>query len=374
MARMIDIPFEMRLNDPLQRRSTAHVFGPYPNRDKWRLIVISAEGCRLSSVFETFEIAQTVKAKVAELLISEAEQPVGLAIDEFLGVKRKEGLQPVSILGWVRCLASLPRECDLSEVKPSDAQALYDQWTSQLAVATHHARLRRMRSFFAWAIERGYIEKNPFTGVKAVGRAHRGKPQPRVDEARKLHAELCRLAWAGESAAACLLVQILIGLRSSEVLRLRVRDVDADGTLLHVAAQGGKTSNAPRILESDAPDLRALLLHYSQGRVPTDYLLFPGQSSTKRTNEWLYRYLHRLCDRLSIPRACPHALRGLHATLAVKAGVSARAVADVLGHGSDEITKRHYIAPGADRAGASRELAALLAPAPSAQLEELPDT
>ena len=38
---------------------------------------------------------------------------------------------------------------------------IYDRWTGKLAVATHRARLRRMRSFFAWAIERGYIEKIP---------------------------------------------------------------------------------------------------------------------------------------------------------------------------------------------------------------------
>ena len=81
-----------------------------------------------------------------------------------------------------------------------------------------------------------------------------------------------------------------------------------------------------------------------------------------------------LCDRLGIPRVCPHALRGLHATLAVKTGVSVRAVADALGHGSVEITKRHYITPGADRVGAGRELAALLAPSEPSQPQEAPRT
>ena len=34
----------------------------------------------------------------------------------------QEGLQPVSIECWERCLVSLPRDIDLSDVKPSDAQ------------------------------------------------------------------------------------------------------------------------------------------------------------------------------------------------------------------------------------------------------------
>ena len=46
----------------------------------------------------------------------------------------------------------------------------------------------------------------------------------------------------------------------------------------------------------------------------------------------------------------------------MQSGATSRAVAGVLGHGSDEITKRHYIAPGADKAGNARNLAALLAP------------
>lgn len=372
MARFVANTTEKRLKYRPERRCVAHVFGPYASRDKWRVIVISAEGCRLSTVLDSYEMAQAVKVKVSELLLADAEQPIGLAIDEFLGVKRREGLQPVSIECWERCLVSLPRDIDLSDVKPSDAQAIYDRWTGKLAVATHRARLRRMRSFFAWAIERGYIEKNPFAGVKAIGKARRGKPKPRVDEAKKLYAELCRLAWAGESPAACLLVQILVGPRSSEVLGLRVRDLDANGTLLHVAPEGGKTANASRILEIDMPYLLDLLQHYSRDKAPTDYL-FPN-SSAKRTNVWLYKYLHRLCDRLGIPRVCPHALRGLHATLAVKTGVSVRAVADALGHGSVEITKRHYITPGADRVGAGRELAALLAPSEPSQPQEAPRT
>ena len=42
-----------------------------------------------------------------------------------------------------------------------------------------------------------------------------------------------------------------------------------------------------------------------------------------------------------------HSLRGLHATLAVEAGDTCAAVARALGHGSDAVTREHYIAPTA---------------------------
>ena len=344
----------------------ASVYGPYANGDKWRLVLLSPDGRRKSKIVDTFEEAQGVKARIAESLADETKTPIGAAIDVFLAAKQKQGLKAASLRVWVDRLALLPQDIGLCELSPSDAQALYDQWIEEVAVATHRGRLRFARSFFTWAIERGYVTVNPFAKVKPVGKPKRGKLQLRVDEARKLYAELFKLAWAGESAAGCLLVQILHGARSSEVWGLRVRDVDADATRLHIAAEGGKTVNATRTLEIDVPELRDLLLHLRHGKQPSEYL-FSRSCAETSTNSVLYKYLHRLCDRLSIPRVCPHSLRGLHATVAVQSGATSRAVAGVLGHASDEITRRHYIAPGADTAGNARSVAALLAPAEPAK-------
>lgn len=340
----------------------ASVYGPYPNGDKWRLIVISADGRRKAKVLDSYDAALHVKASVSASLASDAARPIGAVVDEFIATKQKQGLKAASLRAWGVLLAPLPRDIGVSELSASDAQALYDRWTDEYSAATHRARLRHARGLYAWAIERGYASKNPFVSIKAVGKPRRGKPQPRVDEARKLYRELFRLAWAGESPAGCLVVQILLGPRSSEVWGLRVRDVDAEGMRLHVAADGGKTVNATRTLAIEVPQLRDLLLHYCRSKQPTDYL-FPRTCQDGSTSSWLYKYLHKLCVHLNIPRVCPHSLRGLHATLAVQAGATSRAVAGVLGHGSDEITRRHYIAPGADQAGNARNLAALLAPA-----------
>lgn len=349
----------------------ASVYGPYPNGDKWRVVLLGADGRRKSKVLDTYEAAERVKASVAASLSDEAKMPIATAIDAFLAMKRRQGLKPGSVRCWADRLAHLPQDISVAELSPTEAQALYDRWTGEVAVATHRAHLRFARAFFAWTVERGYVAKNPFASVKPIGKPRRGKPQPRVDEARKLYPELLRLAWAGDSFAACLVVQILLGPRSSEVLGLRVRDVDADGMRLLIAADGGKTANATRTLAIEVPELRDLLLHYCQGKASTDYL-FPRECAATSSRVMLYKYLHRLCRRLNIPQVCPHSLRGLHATLAVQSGATSRAVASVLGHGSDEITKLHYIAPGADKSGTARSLAALLAPSEPLKAAESP--
>jgi integrase len=352
----------------MQGRVTS-VYGPYKNGDKWRLVLRSKDGRRKSKIVDHFDEALRLKDTLSASLADERKTPIGAAVDAFLAEKQKQGLKPGSVRVWADRLARLPPDLDLGALGPAQAQALYDQWVQEVAVATHRARLRFVRSFFAWAIERGYVATSPFAKVKPVGKPRRGKPQPRIDEARTLYAELFRLAWAGEAPAGCLLVQILHGARSSEVWGLRVRDVDAEATRLHLAADGGKTENATRTLEIDVPALRGLLLHLRRDRPPGDYL-FARSCAASSTNSLLYRYLQRLCDRLGIPRVCPHSLRGLHATVAVQSGLTARAVAGVLGHKSDEITRRHYIAPGAEPAGQARSLAALLTPpAPPAHAE-----
>ncbi len=40
---------------------------------------------------------------------------------------------------------------------------------------------------------------------------------------------------------------------------------------------------------------------------------------------------------------CPHSLCGLHSSLAVTCGASSQLVAEALGHGTDTITRKHYI-------------------------------
>jgi hypothetical protein len=80
----------------------------------------------------------------------------------------------------------------------------------------------------------------------------------------------------------------------------------------------------------------------------------------------------RLCKRAGVPHVCSHSLRGLHATLAVQSGAAAHEVASSLGHGSFEVTQRHYAqASSVANAATARVLSVLDGPqAPAADLAE----
>ena len=56
----------------------------------------------------------------------------------------------------------------------------------------------------------------------------------------------------------------------------------------------------------------------------------------------MYRMVQRICIKAGVPQVCTHSLRGLWATLAIKSGAAAHAVAESLGHHSFAVTQRHY--------------------------------
>jgi integrase len=55
----------------------------------------------------------------------------------------------------------------------------------------------------------------------------------------------------------------------------------------------------------------------------------------------------RICDKVKVMKVCAHAMRGLHSTLAVRAGMTGHVVAQALGHESFATTLQSYAQPGA---------------------------
>ena len=122
--------------------------------------------------------------------------------------------------------------------------------------------------------------------MKPIGKPRRGKTATPRRQSAKLYAELLRVAWAGDSRAGCLIVQMLQGARSSRSGLAGLRDLDADGTRLHVAADGGRprTRPAPWIDVPALRDLTALQPGQTARRLPLSAQLHRGS-----TNAMLYK-------------------------------------------------------------------------------------
>jgi hypothetical protein len=104
--------------------------------------------------------------------------------------------------------------------------------------------------------------------VKGVGKRKRGKPQLRIDEARKFIAEAKRMADAGDIAGVVGLGALCFGTRITELVSRPVRELDDDGRLLWISK-----SKTARPGEADLPSggdpggLSARLARASPGSV-----------------------------------------------------------------------------------------------------------
>jgi integrase len=321
--------------------TSAKVLGPYCNGTKWRLVVKDGSG-RRAFLYAPEEEALMVRARLLNSFVDLANRTVGEVIDEFLAHKRQKGCMEVSITSLRNKLfLLLPLSKPLAGIKPQTAERLYLALTERVAVMTHQKSLRNTKELFRYCIKKRYVAANPFADVQPIGKANVGKKQLRHDEARKLCNYLISESEKGDRFALALLVQVTLGLRSGEVLNLRARDLDRGATL--VVIDGTKTKNAKRCLELASPIVRDLLLKRSKS-LPPDAPIFAEAGATGPSlSSALQRALAACCRKAGVPIVCPHSLRGLHSSLAVKAGATSAFVAQALGHGSDAVTRRHYI-------------------------------
>ena len=111
--------------------------------------------------------------------------------------------------------------------------------------------------------------------MKPIDRVNTGKTQLTLDETRKLNAWLFQRAESGDEGATAVLTQLVLGLRSSEVLGRKVRDLDDGGRAL--CLPGGKTKNAHRSPELDSKSLRDLLPCQTLDKSADDLLFGPGK-------------------------------------------------------------------------------------------------
>jgi integrase len=341
------------------------VYGPYApckGRSRWRLMVFDpTSNQRQMLTFESEEAAREALPLAAAQVQTHVPLLLHDTIQQYLDYKATL----VAAL-WLRTLGDRLRtflpNIPLSQLTPRRAEELYKSETQRVGKfgvvkpATHHALLRNTKEFFNWLCEKGLASANPFQAVKPIGRANAGKEQPRETDAKTLDAHLFERARAGEEGALALLVQIYLGLRTSEVLSLTIGAIEREGHKVSIVR--GKSKNAKRSLDL-YPDVATLLWAHCAGR-PIAERVFAANLPKRPKPAWMYKRLHQYCCSAGIPKYCPHSLRGLHATLALENGATSYQVAAGLGHGSFATTAKHYARPSAiDNARSQRVVAVL---------------
>jgi integrase/recombinase XerD len=132
-----------------------------------------------------------------------------------------------------------------------------------------------------------------------------------------------------------LLIAYAAGLRVSELVTLRVRDVDSERMMIHVRQGKGRKDR----LVTLSPVLLEELRTYMRWARPVDWL-FPGQDPARHLHA---RTVQKACQRASEAaglgkRVTAHTLRHSYATHLLEEGTDLRVVQTLLGHASIQTT------------------------------------
>lgn len=270
---------------------------------------------------------------------------IEVAIKKYLTFRETEGDRPKTrtkyegILERFKTFAADRHVVDLDGVKLpliDDYRAERKQKVSPKQMQHDGGTLKR---FFAWAKERGHIDQNPLQDAKF-------KAPPPKDRGVLLLEQLNKiLAAASEPLFPILSMLSFTGMRSGEVERLLIEDVDLAGCWIHVVSREGKETKSGRSRKVPIhPRLHAVLSKY---RKPKSGYFFTAEPSkrypdgshhinTKHLNDFFLKIL----AKQKIPTGRKegftiHSLRHFMRTFSVNAGVPERVVDLWLGHASD---------------------------------------
>ena len=219
----------------------------------------------------------------------------------------------------------------------------------QYSPATMARKIATLRSFYKWAERRSLAPTNPMTLIRTPRQAKRLPKAITVEQVERLLSAPSEDDLPRRRDRAMLETLYSTGLRVSELVGLRVSDLDLEHEALHVRGKGRKE----RIVPLGSHALGAITKYIELARTepkfaeawkageegsPTPLFLnkHAGSLSSRSVRRKLDKYLRQAgLD----PAISPHTLRHSFATHLLENGADLRSVQELLGHQSLSTTQ-----------------------------------
>lgn len=258
---------------------------------------------------DTPEQAKRHAKRCAELTIKKTPLSVGEVLTRYRQHQESEGNKPRSIETTGYRLRRFFAEPHLTvdQLTPKRCAGYYAALVDEQKGATHQNTLAEARTLCRWMIEQQLLRHNPLDGIKPKGRKNKGKPQLRIDEAQRWLTECMRLADEGNAGAVAATMTLMMGMRCTELVCCRVRDLDNGGRELWI--EETKTAAGRRRME--VPDfLKPYLIELTRGKPSTAYIFSTAKSQGRHPDRaWPRKWVERICKKVGVLQVCALPLR-----------------------------------------------------------------
>jgi len=215
---------------------------------------------------------------------------------------------------------------------------LIDLAAEKLSESSKRRMVSAVRGFYKFLMFEGHVEKNPADDLASP---NKGFYLPRFlnqSEIETLLAAPDVSMEAGLRDRAVLELMYACGLRVSEVVNLKTRDVDVDAGILTTTGKGSKTRRVP-VGTSAVEWVRTYLsLRRSQENVEIENL-FVNESGQPLTRQLIHSFITAYAAKCGFDGVSPHTLRHSFATHLVQNNADIRSVQQMLGHADISTTQ-----------------------------------
>lgn len=293
------------------------------------------------------------KAMIYPFLSPEQAEEVGRVLDEvftpddgqmsddeivaaFVSAKTIEGLSPKTIRFYAASVRQFREFCPkrLTRVTADDLRSFIRSKMETTCSAVGADNLRRnLSSFFMWMESEDLIAKSPMRKVKPI-KARRSVKKPFDDM------EVERIRDACETAREHLIVEFLIssGVRVSELVGLRVHDIDMSSRRAVVVGKGNKEREVHFSSAALMWMRKYLAEREAKGEGTPEFMLVSdvrrGGSYRPISQGCVEAIVRKIGERAGVGNCHPHRFRRTMATGSMRRGMSIDQVRELLGHES----------------------------------------
>lgn len=207
---------------------------------------------------------------------------------------------------------------------------------------TYRTYLQSVKTYFKWCVRRNFIKRNPAEKIEKPKLPQRLPRCLTKAEVQTIFSSAIQYNWLYQFERsrnlAILYTFLYTGIRLSELLHLRITDVNIDSQEIYVnKGKGGKNRIVPI-----HPQLSGILREYIQKRNKRgkdSKWFFTGIHSDKRLYE---KNVHAICRKVSERsgiKFTPHMLRHTFARLVCDADMNLFKLKEILGHSNVSTTQ-----------------------------------
>jgi integrase len=315
--------------------------------------------------FPTRRIAQrVVESRLRPINLGVCRPRTTLTFREFVETQWKPNMLPTFKLSTRRgyfyqlgkYLIPFFGDHNLAEINRQMIQGFVAQMGKQLAPKTVCLAKNLLSKIFSTAIEWGYLEQNPASGVRLPPLIiQRQRTALTPDQVRKLVEGL------PEPCKSMVLIAVLTGFRRGELFALRWSVVDFERKLVHVRESvyegqftTPKTRSSVRTIAMCEALEEAFRLLRPSNVIASDLVFVSQKGTPLRPENVLKRIIHPACERLGLPKVGWHDLRHTSATL-LHQHEPLRVTQAILGHSDLQTTLSYtHVLPGWQREAMKR--------------------